>query len=59
MWILKMFKDMSEYIHTKSLSWSNIKTFNFCTLSTLYTTIPHSKLKQIKRITLVISATKY
>lgn len=51
MWILKVFKDLSEYIHSKSLSWSNIKTFNFCTLSTLYTTITHSKLEQIKGIT--------
>jgi hypothetical protein len=51
MWILKIFKDLSKYIHSKSLSWSNIKTFNFCTLFTLYTTIPHSKLNHINRIT--------
>ena len=43
MWILKNSKDMLEYIQSKSLSSCNsIKTFYF---STLYTTIPHSKLK--------------
>jgi hypothetical protein len=43
MWILKKSKDLLEYIHYKFLSsCNNIKTFDF---STLYTTIPHSKLK--------------
>ena len=43
MWILKNSKDMLEYIQSRSLSsWNIIKTFDF---STLYTTIPHSKLK--------------
>ena len=43
MWILKNSKDLLEYIQSKSLSSCNsIKTFYF---STLYTTIPHSKLK--------------
>ena len=43
MWILKKPKDMLEYIQSRSLSSCNrIKTFDF---STLYTTIPHSKLK--------------
>ena len=43
MWILKNSKDMLEYIQSRSLSSCNsIKTFDF---STLYTTIPHSKLK--------------
>ena len=43
MWILKNSKDLLEYIQSRSLSSCNsIKTFNF---STLYTTIPHSKLK--------------
>jgi hypothetical protein len=42
MWILKNLKDMLEYIQSRSLSSCNsIKTFDF---STLYTTIPHSKL---------------
>ena len=41
MWILKNSKDM--YIQSRSLSsYNSIKTFYF---STLYTTIPHSKLK--------------
>ena len=47
-WILKNSKDLLEYIHcvqSRSLSSCNsIKTFDF---STLYTTIPHSKLKDI------------
>ena len=43
MWILKNSKDMLEYIQCRSLySCNSIKTFDF---STLYTTIPHSKLK--------------
>ena len=43
MWILKNPKDLFEYIQSRSLSSCNsIKTFDF---STLYTTIPHSKLK--------------
>ena len=43
MWILKNSKDLLQYIQSRSLSSSNsIKTFDF---STLYTTIPHSKLK--------------
>jgi hypothetical protein len=43
MWILKSSKDMLEYIQARSLSSCNsINTFDF---STLYTTIPHSKLK--------------
>jgi hypothetical protein len=43
MWILKNSKDLLEYIQSRSLSSCNsIKTFDF---STLYTTIPHSKLK--------------
>jgi hypothetical protein len=42
MWILKNSKDLLEYIQSRSLSPCNsIKTFDF---STLYTTIPHSKL---------------
>jgi hypothetical protein len=43
MWILKNSKDLLDYIQSRSLSTcNNIKTFDF---STLYTTIPHSKLK--------------
>ena len=43
MWTLKNSKDMLEYIQSRSLSSCNsITTFDF---STLYTTIPHSKLK--------------
>jgi hypothetical protein len=43
MWILTNSKDLLEYIQSRSLSSCNsIKTFDF---STLYTTIPHSKLK--------------
>ena len=43
MWILKNSKDLLEYIQSRSLSSCNsINTFDF---STLYTTIPHSKLK--------------
>jgi hypothetical protein len=43
MWILKNSKDLLEYIQSSSLSSCNsIKRFDF---STLYTTIPHSKLK--------------
>ena len=43
MWILKNSKDLLEYIQSRSLSSCNsIKTFDF---STLYTTIPHSKMK--------------
>ena len=43
MWILNNFKDLLEYIQSRSISSCNIiKTFDF---STLYTTIPHSKLK--------------
>ena len=42
MWILKNSKDLLEYIQSMSLSCNSINTFNF---STLYTTIPHSKLE--------------
>jgi hypothetical protein len=43
MWILKNSKDLLEYIQSRSLSSCNsIKAFDF---STLYTTIPHSKMK--------------
>jgi hypothetical protein len=43
MWILKNSKDLLEYIQSRSLSsYNSIKTIDF---STLYTTIPHSKLK--------------
>ena len=43
MWILKNSKDMLEYIQSRSLSSCySINTFEF---STLYTTIPHSKLE--------------
>ena len=43
MWILKNSKDLLEYIQSRSLSSRNsIKTFD---LSTFYTTIPHSELK--------------
>ena len=44
MWILKNSKDLLECLQSKSLDFCNsIKTFDF---STLYTTIPHSKLKE-------------
>jgi len=47
MWILKNSKDLSEYIQSKSLSSCNsIRTLDF---SILYTTIPHSKLKDKSR----------
>jgi hypothetical protein len=43
MWILKNTKDLLEYIQSRFISSCNsIKIFD---LSTLYTTIPHSKLK--------------
>ena len=42
MWILKNSKDLLEYIQSRSLSCNSIKTFDF---STLYTTVPLSKLK--------------
>ena len=43
MWILKNSNDLLEYIQSRSLSFCNIiKTFDF---STLFTTMPHSKLK--------------
>jgi hypothetical protein len=43
MWILKTSKDLLKYIQSRSISSCNsIKTFDF---STLYTTIPHSKLQ--------------
>jgi len=43
MWILKNSKDLLEYIQSRFLSSCNsIKPFDF---PTLYTTIPHSKLK--------------
>jgi hypothetical protein len=44
MWILKNSKDLLSYLTSTSISRVNaIKTFDF---STLYTTIPHSKLKE-------------
>ena len=43
MWILKNSKELLEHLHSHSLtSVHSIKTFDF---STLYTTIPHDKLK--------------
>ena len=52
MWILKNSKDLLEYIQSKTLSYCNsIKTFDF---STLYTSIPHSKLKdKLKELVLL------
>ena len=44
MWILKNSKDLLDYLKSQSLSQIyQIKTFDF---STLYTTIPHDKLKE-------------
>jgi hypothetical protein len=48
MWILKNSKDLLEYIQSKPLS--SYKSITIVDLSTLYTTIPHLKLKDIKRI---------
>ena len=43
MWILKNSKDLLQTLQSQSLKFcNNIKTFDF---STLYTTIPHAKLK--------------
>jgi hypothetical protein len=43
MWILKNSKDLLDNLKSRSFSQvSSIKTFDF---STLYTTIPHDKLK--------------
>ena len=52
MWILKNSRDLLEYIQSNSLSSCNsIKTFDF---STLYTSIPHSKLKdKLKELVLL------
>ena len=52
MWILKTSKDILEYIHMNSFLFCNsIKTFDF---STLYTSIPHSKLKdKLKELVLL------
>jgi hypothetical protein len=49
MWILKISKDILEYIQSRALSFCNrMKAFIF---STIYTVIPHSKLKdRLKRI---------
>ena len=47
MWILKNSKDLLEYLSSDSLTYcSSIKTFDF---STLYTTLPHDKLKSVIR----------
>ena len=55
MWILKNSKDLLECLGSKSLKFcNNIKTFDF---STLYTTIPHSKLKE--RLKLLIQQSFY
>ena len=44
MWILKNSKDLKDILRSRSISVCNsIKTFDF---STLYTTIPHSQLKE-------------
>ena len=44
MWILKNSKTLLEYLHSHSFDKvTSIKTFDF---STLYTTIPHSSLKE-------------
>jgi hypothetical protein len=52
MLILKNSKDLLEYIQSRSLSACNsIKTFDF---STLYTTIPHSKLNDKSRECFII-----
>ena len=49
MWILKNSKDLLYNINSGSFSKiSSIETFDF---STLYTTIPHKKLKEIINIT--------
>jgi hypothetical protein len=48
MWILKNFKDILDNLRSKSFSQvSSIKTFEF---STLYTTLPHDKLKTLKKL---------
>ena len=43
MWILKNSKDLLEYIQSRSLSSCN--SIKIVAFSNLYTTIPHSKLK--------------
>ena len=52
MWIIKYPKDRLEYIQSNSLSsYNSTKTFDF---STLYTSIPHSKLKdKLKELVLL------
>ena len=57
MWILKNSKDLLEYIQSRSLSYCNsIRTFDF---STLYTTIPFSKLKdRLRKLTSVFHKKK-
>ena len=39
-------QNVVECIQSKSLSCTKIKTFDFCTFSTLYTATPHSKVNQ-------------
>ena len=56
MWILKNSKDLLEYIQSRSLSsCNNIKT---CDFSNLYTTIPHSMLKDRLRVLVQLSFIK-
>jgi len=57
MWILKNSKDMFENIQSRSLfSCNSIKTFD---LSTLYTSIPHSKLRnRLRELVQLCSITK-
>ena len=57
MWILKNSKDLLYYIQSRSLfSCNSIKTFDF---STLYTSIPHSKLRnRLRKLVQLCSITK-
>ena len=49
MWILKNSKELLETLQTTKIKYTSIRTFDF---STLYTTIPHDKLKS--RISLLV-----
>jgi hypothetical protein len=50
MWILKNSKDLLDNLKSRSFSQvSSIKTFDF---STLYTTLPHNKLKTRLKVTI-------
>ena len=54
MWILKNSKELLE--HVKSPSFNHVTSIKYFDFSTLYTTIPHQKLKKARLTSIIRNA---